>query len=122
MPKDKVSEKVEQVTPVKMVKGLLKLGTGFESKIMIKIVKFRPIGSVSTSTVDMTLVDGASDPQSPTEITDSVVNLVGNYFIRVKRKGGTAAKPDNEKFMMLTFSTTNKDDDGNDKYLLQGIT
>ncbi len=90
-----------------------------EAKIEITVKVFRPIGSVTTTTVDMNLVGGKPVEGQPEAVTDGVVKLLGNYYIKVKKwkgPGSGEAQP-----VKITFSIKNRDVEGNDEYLLQAI-
>ena len=97
------------------------------STLEIKVVTFRPIGSVTTTTVEMALQNSVSvltSEGAPSGVfTDDLVTLVGSYFIKVKRWTGTGtpAAP-NQAVKLRFFVTTHPTNpDQNDQYLLQGI-
>lgn len=60
------------------------------SKIRIKVKKFRPIGALTTTTVEMELRDPNPVPPAgarASEVTDGEVTKIGSYFIRSKKGG-----------------------------------
>lgn len=93
--------------------------TGGISRIQINVLKFRPIGSVTTTTVEMAL-QNADPSTSPGVVTDGLVTLIGSYYIRVPVWSGvpTAIAPAQE--MRIKFWVTNAATE-RDNYLLQGI-
>ena len=93
----------------------------FESIVEIQVVIFRPIGSVTTTTVEMKLHGDGVEEISPGSSTDrGVVTLVGSYFIKV-RKPGTHADDGTDEMRLKFFVTTHDSNPTADEYLLQGI-
>ena len=86
-----------------------------EAKFTIDVLVFRPIGSLTTTTIAMTLAGAVPNPGEGGATTPSGVTLVGNYFIRVNKYVAGANPDDPDEPMKLKFYLTNR------KYLLQGI-
>lgn len=58
------------------------------SKIRIRVKRFRPIGELTTTTVEMELRDpNPAPPAGAPEVTDGQVTKVGSYFLRSKKGG-----------------------------------
>lgn len=94
----------------------------FESRIDIRVVRFRPIGSVTTTTVEMALNAGSSSPDQEGVNDRGVVRLVGSYFIKVKQPG--SHHDDNAQEMRIKFTVSPHEDNPNkdtEHYMLQGV-
>lgn len=92
------------------------------SRIQINVKKFRPIGSVTTTTVEMDLQN--ADPATvPGAISDGLITLVGSYYIRVPIWSGTPTPIAPTQAMQVKFWVTDAATDPQDRgdYLLQGI-
>lgn len=88
------------------------------SKIRIKVKKFRAIGELTTTTVEMDLRDPNPVPQpGAPETTDGEVTKVGSYFIRSK-KGGS---PLDLKFWLVDDSREDTDLAKYHNYVILGI-
>jgi len=100
-----------------------------DSRIEIKVLWFRPIGSVTTTTVEMKLQGGIEDPVPPGTsgksgvFRDGVVTLAGSYFIKMKKWVGVVDLVDPTRERKLKFWVTDAAVDPTEKgdYLLQGI-
>jgi hypothetical protein len=77
-----------------------------DTRIQIEVVVFRPVGSVTTTTVNMVLQNRAGATTPP---TDGVVDMIGAYHIRTKRFAGATAldptQPRNIKFWVIDNPT-----------------
>ncbi len=90
------------------------------SKIRIKVKKFRPIGALTTTTVEMELLDPNPVPVAgarAAEVTDGEVKKIGSYFIRSK-KGGN---PLDLKFWLLDDSLPDTDAARYHNFVVLGI-
>lgn len=90
------------------------------SYIEIDVKRFREIGQVTTTTVEMKLYrPGTTEPYKSDNgvVSDGVVTLVGSYFVKVKRK--VDHPEDNENFMLVKFWI--KPENGKTHYMLQGV-
>lgn len=89
-------------------------------------MKFRAIGDVTTTTVEMTLYNpdtGAKYESQSGVVSDGVVTLVGSYYIKVKRKGRPDWDPngDDHQSMQVKFWVAKPTGANKALYMLQGV-